>query len=114
MGYFLNTLKSVILKIIKNMKQLGDILPKHIKKQGLSEQLEASQVLETFLQKAKEMWGEAVKQEMKPLYVKNKTLTVAVTNASLAQELKHHEKEILEHINSGKNLNLVERLRYLL
>lgn len=95
-------------------KSLGDILPKHIKKQGLGEQMQATQLLDLFLQKAKQKWGEAVEQEMKPLYIKNKTLTVAVTNAALAQELKLNEKEILEFLNKGQAVKLVERLRYLL
>ena len=95
-------------------KSLGDILPKHIKKQGFSEQMEATKLLELFLQKAKQKWGEAVEKEMKPLYVKNKTLTVAVTNAALAQELKLNEKEILDFLNKGQKEKQVERLRYLL
>ncbi len=95
-------------------KALGDILPKHIKKQGFAEQMEATQLLELFLQKAKQKWGEAVEKEMKPLYIKNKTLTVAVTNAALAQELKLNEKEILEFLNKGQKIKMVERLRYLL
>lgn len=97
-----------------SFKSLGDILPKHVKKQGIGEQLEATVMLEYFMTKAKELWGSDVEQDMKPMYVKNKTLTVAVTNAPLAQELKLHEAEILEYITKKAGFDAVERLRYLL
>lgn len=93
---------------------LGDLLPKHMQQSGIGEQLEATLILDVFATKAKELWGEDIEAEMKPLYLKNKTLTVAVTNASLAQEMKLHEQEILDAVNTRAGDNTVERLRYLL
>ena len=95
-------------------KAIGDILPPHAKKSGWGSQIEAAQLLERFQQIARTKWGAAVDQEMRPLYLKNQTLTVAVTNSSLAQELKLHEQEILEFLNQGTGRQVVARLRYLL
>lgn len=95
------------------MRHISDIIPENIKKSGTSPQIEATKVLDLFLQHAKEMWGEEVEQDMKPLYVKNQTLTVAVTTASLAQELKLREKEIIDFLHQKMGKKIVERLRYL-
>ncbi len=97
-----------------SVTSLGDMLPKRAQKAGIAEQVEASMVLEQFTVKAKELWGDEVVAEMKPLYIKNKTLTVAVTNASLAQEMKLHEQEILTFLNKDQSEETVERLRYLI
>lgn len=93
---------------------IGSILPDHIKKSKAGEQLEATVVLELFLKKAKELWGEQIDAQMKPLYVKNNTMTVAITSSPLAQEMKLKEQEILDFLNSQKTGVAVERLRYLL
>lgn len=93
---------------------IGSMLPDHLKKTPLGEQLEATAVLSIFMEKAKELWGDDIDTMMKPLYLKNNTLTIAVTDATLAQELKNNEAEILEFI-SQKNAQIpIERLRYLL
>ncbi|MGB0757246.1 MAG: DciA family protein [Patescibacteria group bacterium] len=93
---------------------IGSILPDHIKKSKAGEQLEATVVLELFMKKAKELWGNQVEQDMKPLYVKNNTLTVAVTSSPLAQEMKLKEQEILDFLKNQNTGVVVDRLRYLL
>ena len=93
---------------------IGKMIPEHLKHSKVGDALEATAVLSIFMQKAKELWGEAIEQDMKPLYIKNKTLTIAVTNAVLAQELKLHEDSILVFLNKSNDKELVERLRYLL
>ena len=93
---------------------IGKMLPEHLKKSKVGEALEASAVLDVFMKKAKELWGEAIEKDMKPLYVKNKTLTIAVTNSVLAQELKLHEEVILTFLNKSSEKPVIERLRYLL
>ena len=96
------------------MKSLGNILPQHLKSSKVGEQLEATVVLDRFVQKAQELWGKAIEQDMRPMYLKNKTLTIAVANAALAQEMKLHEEEILTFLNDSDQGIVVERLRYLL
>jgi len=93
---------------------IGKMMPDHLKKSKLGAALEASVLLDEFMKKAKDIWGGAIEQDMKPLYIKNKTLTIAVTSSVLAQELKLHEEEILKILNKTGEGKVVERLRYLL
>ncbi len=97
-----------------NMTSIGSMLPEHLKNSKVGEQLEATAVLERFMKKAQEIWGKAIEQDMRPMYLKNKTLTIAVGNSVLAQEMKLHEEKILDFLNDSVDEAIVERLRYLL
>ena len=97
-----------------SMTSIGSILPEHLKNSKVGEQLEATAILDRFMQKAQEIWGKAIEKDMRPMYLKNKTLTIAVGNAALAQEMKLHEEKILSFLNDVNTDLVVERLRYLL
>jgi hypothetical protein len=92
---------------------IKNLLGGSIKNAGISDQVEAAVVCEDFNKIAVEILGENVKDKLKALYVKNKTLTIAVMSSALGQEIKLHEHEILEKLNQKTGKNKVERLRFL-
>jgi len=92
---------------------LGDLLYSRVRKKGLAYQVEASMVLEIFMQQAVKLWGEQVKEHLRPLYVKDQTLTVAVLSSPLAQELKLQEKKLIESVNEKIGREAVIALRFL-
>lgn len=91
---------------------LGDLLHRNLRKKGLAYQVEASMVLQVFQNIAKEWWGD-LSDSMRPMYVKDQVLVIAVLAPALAQELKLREKELIEAINKAVRAEAVIRLRFL-
>ncbi|MBI4090471.1 MAG: DUF721 domain-containing protein [Candidatus Komeilibacteria bacterium] len=92
---------------------LSDLLGKSVRKKGLSSQVEAAMILELFQQKAKELFDASLLPSMRPLYVKDRVLTIAVLSPVLAQEIKLHEPAIIEYINAKAGGKAVEHIRFL-
>jgi len=49
----------------------------------------------------------------RPLFLKNRTLTISCSNSVAAQEVSQHQQEIVEKINLKLGKNEVDRVRYL-
>ena len=79
---------------------------------GLAKSIQASLVCEEFDKILENKWGRVVKGKAKAMYYKDKILTIASLSSVMAQEIKLHERDILEELNSNFN-NAVESLRYL-
>lgn len=72
----------------------------------------AAIICDEFNKVAIDIIGEKIKDKAKALYVKNRTLTVAVLSSVIGQELKLHETEIIERLNKKAGDNVVDRLRF--
>ena len=96
------------------MEPIKKLIPHSIKKAGIGKQLEAANIVEAAGQALLVYFGPNSDQDVRPLYVKNKTLTVSCTSSTFAQEIKLNEAEILEKINKKVGEKAVERIRYLL
>lgn len=94
-------------------QKLENLLPKSVKKAGIVNQVSAAIVCDKFIKVLNEVFDERVTKKVKPMYIKNKTLTIAVLNSVLAQEIKLHEPEILEKLNEKGKEKVVESLRFL-
>ncbi|HEX9664490.1 MAG TPA: DUF721 domain-containing protein [Patescibacteria group bacterium] len=94
------------------MLHINKILKNSIKKSGLEPQIEASLVLEEAGQILYAIFGDKIVNQARPLYVKNKILTIAVLSSIVSQELKLRESEIIDKINKKFEKNLVARLRF--
>ncbi len=92
---------------------LGDTLRKSIRAAGIEPQVLGAQTIEHFGKVSEEILGKAVAAKVSALYVKNKTLTVGVSSAVVGQELKLHEREILQKLNTDPAHPHIERLRFL-
>lgn len=92
---------------------ISAIINKNFKqKNQLSQQVTAALVCDEFDKIIKDRWGKKIKHKAKAMYFKDSVLTIASLSSVMAQEIKLHEKEILEQINNKFN-NAVERIRYL-
>ena len=59
------------------------------------------------------MYGKEISQAAKPLFLKNRTLTVSCSNSEIAQKIRENQTEIVEKINHVLGKNEVDRIRYL-
>ena len=84
-------------------------LHKHV---GVKQAVLASQVVEHAERIVLELFGTEIGMRIKPLYLKNRTLTVSCANSTIAQELKFQESEILARLTSACGEQLVDRIRY--
>jgi predicted nucleic acid-binding Zn ribbon protein len=60
-----------------------------------------------------EMLPAGLVEHVKPLYVKNRTLTVTCASSVAAQEIRLRQAEIVEQINTRLGVSEVDRVRYL-
>lgn len=94
---------------------LGDALNQKVSQDGgtMKKQLEGVDVVE----KATDIFNEFFKEEqavhIKPLFLKNRTLTVTCANSAVAQEIRLNQSEIVEKINNAVGKKEVDRIRYL-
>jgi len=97
-----------------SFQKVGAILPKSIKRAGISRQLEASMICEQADKEIKRIFGEKIGSQSKALYYKDNTLTLAVLSSVLAQEIRFREVEIRRVLNDRFGEGAVERIRYLM
>jgi len=95
------------------VEHLGNLLSNTINKAGIGEQVKAAVVCDQFDLIINEILGDKIKDKAKAMYVKNKTLTVAVMSSAVGQEVKLHEHEILEKLVQKVGKNKVDGLRFL-
>ena len=88
-------------------------LNRNIQSSGLQNQVDGARVIDIFSQIIKEIFGPEFNGKTKALYLKNRTLTISVTSSVIGQEIKLREAKIVEAINQKIEVNLVERLRFL-
>jgi len=92
---------------------LKNLLPKSLERSKIGRQVEIAMVLEEFTKVVSQMFGEKTGKKVRPMYLKNKIITVATLSSVLAQELKLNEIKIIKKINEKFGREVVERLRYL-
>ncbi len=60
-----------------------------------------------------EEFGEEESKSVRPLYLKNRTLTITCTSSDIAQEIRSNQASIVEKINEKLGSKEVDRIRYL-
>lgn len=76
--------------------------------------LESSQIIKYAKKTLAEILGPERARDVRPLFLKNRTLTITCVNSNLAQEIRLKQQEIVEKINEKLKANEVDRIRYLL
>ncbi len=79
---------------------------------SLSSQIDAALVVEKTSAIFAELFG-TLANHAKPLYIKNRTLTITCASAAMAQEIRLRQAEIVEKINDALGKKEVDRIRYL-
>jgi predicted nucleic acid-binding Zn ribbon protein len=60
-----------------------------------------------------ELFGIAEAIKVRPLFLKNRTLTVTCSASAIVQEIRLNQAKIVEKINEKIGKNEVDRIRYL-
>lgn len=93
---------------------LGDTLQDKLgKNSSLKAQLETSRVLDVASEVISELFKKDMAAHAKPLFLKNRTLTVSCTSSSMAQEIRLNQATIVAEINRKLGAEEVDRIRYL-
>ena len=93
---------------------IGKALDDKMDQKGpLKKQVEAAQVVEITEDIIKEMFDKEISHHAKPLFLKNRTLTISCSSSVMAQEIRLNQAEIVEKINKKLGKKEVDRIRYL-
>lgn len=93
---------------------LGNSLKDRMKKEkSLQKHVDAARILEVASSIFSELFGEQQAALVKPLYVKNRTLTITCGSSAIAQEIRLNQGPIVEKINTILGKTEVDRIRYL-
>lgn len=93
---------------------IGDSLQDKIQKNTtLKNQVELSAVLELVEGVLAELFGADLSKHAKPLFLKNRTITISCTSSAMAQEIRLNQAEIVSKINGQVGSDVVDRIRYL-
>lgn len=93
---------------------LGNALKQKMERNNpLKKQVEASQIVEVASAAISGILPPVLADSVKPLFLKNRTLTVSCGSSSVAQEIRLHQLEIVAKINQELGRNEVDRIRYL-
>ncbi len=95
------------------MDDLRNVLKNRVQSAGVTAGVQAALVVETAQKVFDDFFG-AEPQLVRVLYLKNRTLTVSVTGAPVAHELKRTEKQLIENVRTATGDTSIERIRYLL
>lgn len=93
---------------------LGNTLDEMFKKNiSLNKQIETSEIIEKSKIIFEDIFGIDLSKGIKPLFLKNRTLTVSCGSSAIAQEIRLNQSEIVEKINEKIGKKEVDRIRYL-
>jgi predicted nucleic acid-binding Zn ribbon protein len=92
---------------------IGDALQDNIKSSPLKKQVEASEAMDAAQAVIQEFFDPELAVHAKPLFLKNRTLTVTCSSSAMAQEIRLRQAEIVEKINDKLGKKEVDRIRYL-
>lgn len=97
------------------MQSLGDALKKRMSTDlPLKTQVEMGTLLSIAGKVLEDFVGPENARFIKPLFVKNRTLTITCLNSALSQEIHLNQAKIVQTINEGAGENSLDRIRYLL
>lgn len=94
------------------MQDLKSLLNKSIQRAGITRQVDAVRVVEIAGEIIEELFSADIVSQVRPIYVKNKTLAIASLSSIASQEIRFREKEIIDMINERLGLEAVSKIRY--
>ncbi len=80
----------------KNAEQLGDILMRFLRQEGLETPLNEYRLVESW----KDVVGETISKYTQNLFIKNQTLYVSLSSSALRQNLMMNRKMLVKHLNA--------------
>lgn len=93
---------------------IGDTLKKNVQAKGpLKDQVDASAAVLYAEEVFADLFPSDLAKHAKPLFLKNRTLTVTCSSSALAQEIRLHQGKIVAAINKKLGEKQIDRIRYL-
>lgn len=102
----------MIRATIVRMETMKHLLTQSVQRAGVAASVDAARVVTAAEQVLRAIFTPEVAARMKPLYLKNRTLTVSCDSSIVAQELKLREPDILAALAKKLGSASVDRLRY--
>jgi hypothetical protein len=98
-----------------SMTLLGDALKKRMgMDRPLQAQAEAGLLISLAGSILNDFVGPDNSKYIKPLFIKNRTLTITCASSALSQEIHLNQAKIINQINEKFGQNALDRIRYLL
>ncbi len=91
---------------------LKNLIANAVQRAGVSRQVEAATVVESFNRLAPEILGETIAHSAKAIYVRNNILTVECGSSLIMQEVRYREPEIIQALNKQAGGQVVEKIKY--
>lgn len=91
------------------MDQLGNLIPKSLKRIGVAKRITASIIVEYANQILRDVCGDMV-SDMCATSIRNGILTIVCKKAIIAQELTFYEKKIIFQLNEKLKENTVKKI----
>ncbi len=93
---------------------IGDALQSNLgNKPATKRQVEAAAVLDAATATLSELLGAELAPHAKPLFLKNRTITITCASSAVAQEIRLRQGEIVDKINEKMGGKEIDRIRYL-
>tara|TARA_B100000700_G_C14684919_1_gene687082 strand:+ start:284 stop:583 length:300 start_codon:yes stop_codon:yes gene_type:complete len=93
---------------------VGDALQDKMgKNKSLKDQLETAHIIAATEKVFSEHFSGEDSLHVKPLFVKNRTLTVTCSSAAVAQEIRMNQAKVVKKINEEIGNKEIDRIRYL-
>lgn len=93
---------------------IGDALHEKMRRAGaLTQGVAAALVIERAQEALSEFLGVELAKEARPLFLKNRTLTVSCASGAVAQEIRLNQQAIVARLNEKLGKKEVDRIRYL-
>ena len=74
---------------------------------------EQDEILEKGQNVLLELFGADLGKAAKPLFVKNRTMTISCSNSEIAKEIRENQQDIVAKINDKYGSKEIDRIRYL-
>jgi predicted nucleic acid-binding Zn ribbon protein len=96
------------------MQHIKALLSKRLKQTGLSQNIRTSLVIEEFYSLVGKKYSSSVALKIKPLYIKNKILTVACLSSVIASELHLQKNQMISQVNKKFNTLVLKDIKFVL
>lgn len=96
------------------MQHIKSILNKYIQKSGLSKDIETALVIKEFEKLLEKEFGTNIGKKAKPLYIKNKILTVACLSSVMVQEINFKKDTLINKINQNLKKEALKDIKFTL
>ncbi len=100
--------------MVSSFTPLGDALSQKLRTHApLKKHLDTAYVIEAAGLIFDELFDDQKGVAVKPLFLKNRTLTVTCSSSIIAQEIRINQAAIVEKINAKIGKSEIDRIRYL-